>query len=76
MNTTMNNSLKAVACGFGALAITVAMSWSLVSSTSQVSSSVAANRAAPTAQVTQMAQLTIRPRHVWFGQAQPAALVD
>lgn len=59
--------LKALACGMGALAITAVMSWSFVQSTT------AAPGAAHTAQ---MAKLTIQQRHVWFGQSQPAVLVD
>jgi hypothetical protein len=64
---TINDSLKSVACGMGALAITALLSWTFVQSTS------AAPGAAPTAQ---MAKLTIQQRHVWFGQSQPAVLVD
>jgi hypothetical protein len=67
--STLNTSLKTLACGMGALAITAVMSWSLVQSTSTVPGA----SAAPTARV---AKLTIQQRHVWFGQAQPAVLVD
>jgi hypothetical protein len=63
----LNAGLKAVACGMGALAITAVMSWSFVQSTS------AAPGAVP---VAAMAKLTIQQRHVWFGQSQPAVLVD
>lgn len=63
----INAGLRALACGMGALAITAAMSWSFVQSTSE------APGAAPTAQ---MAKLTIQSRHVWFGQSRPAVLVD
>jgi hypothetical protein len=71
MNTmnVLNSGLKAVACGMGALAITAVMSWSFVQSTSVVPGS----SAAPTVK---MAKLTIQQRHVWFGQSQPAVLVD
>jgi hypothetical protein len=63
----LNTSLKALACGMGALAITAVMSWSFVQSTA----------AAPgQAHVAQMAKLTIQQRHVWFGQSRPAVLVD
>ena len=68
--TTMNiltAGLKAVACGMGALAITAVMSWSFVQDTSVAPGSVP---------VSQMAKLTIQQRHVWFGQSQPAVLVD
>ena len=64
----LHTSLKALACGMGALAITAVMSWSLVQSTSTVPGG-----AVPAAQV---AKLTIQQRHVWFGQSQPAVLVD
>lgn len=62
-----HTGLKALACGMGALAITAVMSWSFVQSTT------AAPGAVHTAQ---MAKLTIQQRHVWFGQSQPAVLVD
>ena len=66
--STINNSLRTLACGMGALAITAALSWSFVQT-----SSTAPGASAPTAQ---MAKLTIQQRHVWFGQSQPAVLVD
>ena len=65
---TINNSLKALTCGMGALAITAILSWSFVQTTS-----VVPGGAAPTARI---AKLTIQQRHVWFGQSQPAVLVD
>jgi len=63
----LNAVLKAGACGLGALAITAVMSWSFVQDTGTVRS------ATP---VAQLAKLTIQQRHVWFGQSQPAVLVD
>ena len=60
-------TLKAGACGLGALAITAVMSWSFVQDTLRAPSGVP---------VAQMAKLTIQQRHVWFGQSQPAVLVD
>jgi hypothetical protein len=63
----LNAVLKAGACGLGALAITAVMSWSFVQSTSTAPGVVP---------VAQMAKLTIQQRHVWFGQSQPAVLVD
>ena len=63
----LNSTLKTLACGMGALAITAVMSWSFVQSTSVPPGS------APTVK---MAKLTIQQRHVWFGQSQPAVLVD
>ena len=65
--STINDSLRTLACGMGALAITAVLSWTFVQTTS------AAPGAAPTAQ---MAKLTIQQRHVWFGPSQPAVLVD
>jgi hypothetical protein len=62
----MTNVLKSFACAIGALAITAAMSWSLVESTA------AAPGLAPVARI---AKLTIQ-HHVWFGQSRPAVLVD
>ena len=69
----INDGLKAVACGLGALAITTVMSWSFVESTSSAPFANLTHAASPTAQV---AKMTIQPRHVWFGQSQPAVLVD
>ena len=66
--SALNNSLKTLACGMGALAITAVMSWSFVQSTS-----AAPGVSTATAHV---AKLTIQQRHVWFGQSQPAVLVD
>ena len=66
--STINSTLRSLACGLGALAITAALSWSFVQSTSN-----APGGAAP---VAQMAKITIQQRHVWFGQSQPAVLVD
>jgi len=65
----IDTGLKALACGLGALAITTVMSWSLVESTASVPGA-----STPSAAV--MAKFTIQPRHVWFGQSQPAVLVD
>ena len=65
--STINSSLRTLACGMGALAITAVLSWTFVQSTSL------APGAAPAAR---MAKLTIQQRHVWFGQSQPAVLVD
>jgi hypothetical protein len=63
----INNGLKALACGTAALAITAVMSWTFVQSTASAPGSV---------HNAQMAKLTIQQRHVWFGQSQPAVLVD
>jgi hypothetical protein len=71
MSSMMNDGLKVLACVTGALAITAVMSWSLVMSTSSAPS--AARSSSPYAYV---AKITIQKRHVWFGQSQPAVLVD
>ncbi|HEY3786661.1 MAG TPA: hypothetical protein VGL55_15395 [Steroidobacteraceae bacterium] len=68
--STVNNSLKALACGFSALAVTMVLSWSFVESTT------AAPGVTLVAPTTHMAKLAIQPRHIWFGQSQPAVLVD
>jgi hypothetical protein len=70
MNSVINTGLKALACGLGSLAITAVMSWSLVTSTASVPGGVSAESSA------QVAKITIQQRHVWFGQSQPAVLVD
>ncbi len=67
LSNALNGTLRALACAMGALAITAVTSWSFVESTSAVPG------ASPVAQV---AKLTIQQRHVWFGQSQPAVLVD
>jgi hypothetical protein len=71
--SAINSTLKSLACGLGALAITAALSWSFVQSTSTVPAGTVRSAQA---QVAQMAKITIQQRHVWFGQSQPAVLVD
>jgi hypothetical protein len=68
MNTLVNKGLKAVACGTAALAITLAMSLSFVQSTAVVH-----NTALTT---TLWTARLVQPSHAWFGQPQPAVLVD
>jgi hypothetical protein len=69
----LNSTLKTLACGMGALAITAVITWSLVASSATVRDDYAAAVAPTTVRV---AKLTIQQRHVWFGQSQPAVLVD
>jgi hypothetical protein len=69
MNTLVNNGLKAIACGTAAVAITLAMSLTFVQSTAVV------HNTAVTAATPWIARL-VQPRHAWFGQPQPAVLVD
>jgi putative flippase GtrA len=71
--SALNNTLKSLACGVGALAITAVLSWTFVQSTATVPG-VSAATSVQTA--TRVAKLTIQQRHVWFGQSQPAVLVD
>jgi hypothetical protein len=68
MNTLINNGLKAVACGTAAVAITLAMSLSFVQSTAVV------HNTTPTS--SPWIALSVHPSHAWFGQPQPAVLVD
>ena len=68
MNTLVNKGLKAVACGTAAVAITLAMSLSFVESTAVVH-----NTTLPT---TDWTARLVQPSHAWFGQPQPAVLVD
>jgi hypothetical protein len=66
----INTGIKALTCGLGALAITTLMSASLVESTS------AAPFSGEAASVTHYAKFKMQSRPVWFGQSQPAVLVD
>jgi len=69
MNTLVNNGLKALACGTAAVAITLVMSLGFVHSTAVVhNTSVTATP--------WMALLSVKPSRAWFGQPQPAVLVD
>ena len=70
MNAILNNGLKALACGTAALAITVLMTASFVQSTAVV------HNGAVTSTPTRVAKLSVQPGHTWFGQPQPAVLVD
>ncbi len=69
MNTLLNNGLKAIACGTAAVVITLAMSLSFIQSTAVVHNTTLT---ATTPWVARLAQ----PSHAWFGQPQPAVLVD
>jgi hypothetical protein len=68
MNTLVNNGLKAVACGSAAVAITLALSLSFVQSTAVVHNT--------TLTTTRWTARLVQPSHAWFGQPQPAVLVD
>jgi len=69
MNTLIDKGLQVLACGAAAVAITVAMSASFVESTSVVRNQV--HTPAPWT-----AKLSVQPVHSWFGQPEPAVLVD
>ena len=69
MNTLVNNGLKAVACGTAAVAITLAMSLSFVQSTAVVHNTTLATTCLDR-------PVSVQPSHAWFGQPQPAVLVD
>jgi len=66
MNTLVNNGLKAVACGTAAVAITLVMSLGFVQSTAVVHNTVS----------TPAPWMAMQSSHAWFGQPQPAVLVD
>jgi hypothetical protein len=70
MNAILNNGLKVLSCGTAALAITVLMSASFVQSTAAVHNN------ALTGTPVRLAKLSVQPGHTWFGQPQPAVLVD
>ena len=70
MNTLINKSLKVLACGSAAAAITLVTSLSFIQSTAQVR-----NTAYP-APAPWVAKLSVQPGHSWFGQPRPAVLVD
>ena len=69
MNTLVNKSLKVLACGFAAAAITLVTSMSFIQSTAEV------RNTQYTAPTPWMAKLQIQPGHT-FGQPYPAVLVD
>ena len=68
MNSMLNNGLKAVSCAAAAAVITLAVSLSFVQSTAVVRSST------PTV-TPWVAKATVQPG-AWFGQTEPAVLVD
>jgi len=70
MNALINNGLKVLTCGAAAVAITTALSLSFVQSTAVVRNDSYA------ATTPWAAKLSTQPGHTWFGQPQPAVLVD
>jgi hypothetical protein len=71
MNTFINKSLKVLACGSAAAAITLVTSMSFLESTAEVRNTTAYSTPTPW-----MAKLSVQPGHTFFGQPQPAVLVD
>jgi hypothetical protein len=69
MNTLINNTLKVLACGAAAIAITAVTSFSFIESTAVVHN----DRYTPAPWT---AKLSVQPGHTWFGQPEPAVLVD
>ena len=68
MNAILDNGLKAVSCAAAAAVITLAVSLSFVQSTAVVHTTT--TTAAPW-----VAKATVQPG-AWFGQTEPAVLVD
>jgi len=68
MNAMLNNGLRVISCGAAAVAITVVASLSFVQSTAVVHNTTPAP-------VAWTAKLTVQPG-TWFGQPEPAVLVD
>ena len=68
MNAILDNGLKAVSCAAAAAVITLAVSLSFVQSTAVVHTST------PTV-APWVAKATVQPG-AWFGQTEPAVLVD
>jgi hypothetical protein len=68
MNAMLNNGLKAVSCAVAAAVITLAVSLSFVQSTAVV------HNTTPTV-APWVAKATVQPG-AWFGQTEPAVLVD
>jgi hypothetical protein len=69
MNTLINNGLKALTCASVAIVITAVSSVAFVQSTSVV-------RTGYNTPVAWTAKLSVQPVHAWFGQPEPAVLVD
>lgn len=70
MNTLINNGLKVLACGAAAVAITAVFSLSFIQSTAVV------HNDSYLATTPWTAKLSTQPGHTWFGQPEPAVLVD
>jgi len=69
MNTLLNNGLKVLSCGAAAIVITALGSVAFLRDTAVVHTN--SYTAAPW-----VAKLSVEPAHAWFGQPEPAVLVD
>jgi hypothetical protein len=67
---TLDSATRTMSCGFGALALTAIMTWAFLDSTASVQATGAVVASAHST------RMPIQSRHLWFGQSQPAALVD
>ncbi len=66
MNTFANTLTRDLTCGFAAILITAVFGLSFVSSTA----------VAPGTHVPAVRTVGVQPEHAWFGQPEPAVLVD
>ena len=69
MNTLLDNGLKALTCAAAAVVITAVASVGFVQSTAVV-------RTGYSTPAAWTAKLSVQPGHTWFGQPEPAVLVD
>ena len=67
----LNTIVKTLACGAAAIVITLAMSATVVHSTSTYHWNLGETGTHPA-----VAKLAPQPQHAWFGQPTPAVLVD
>jgi hypothetical protein len=71
MNALINNGLKVLACGAAAVVITALGSAAFLHDTAVVHTDAGYTTLAPW-----VAKLSVQPDHAWFGQPEPAVLVD
>jgi hypothetical protein len=67
----IDNGLKVLACGAAAVAITALGSVAFLHDTAVVHTDAGYTTPAPW-----VAKLSVQPAHAWFGQPEPAVLVD
>jgi len=71
MNALLNNGLKVLTCGAAAVVITTLGSVAFLRDTAVVHTDSGYTTPAPW-----VAKLSVEPAHAWFGQPEPAVLVD